>query len=164
MLLDFRGEIRSCGRLEVGRSSESSEPHEIPQQNIMLNWDFAEALFTATELDPKKTPNCGEHLLPTCINFESEGRFSTTRISHSNESPERPDLLTKGGIICQQIARSATHLAVQTRQKSGGKGMSRRATLWISRVSRKPEEALSKRSPFGESRAAAASMQLNSCC
>ena len=76
MLLDFRGEIRSCGRLEVGRSSESSEPHEIPQHNIMLNWDFAEALFTATELDPKKTPNCSAHLLPTCINFEFETHFS----------------------------------------------------------------------------------------
>ena len=37
--------------------------------------------------------------------------------------------------------------------------MSRRATLWISRASRKPEEALSKRSPFGESLAAATGMQ-----
>ena len=78
MLLDFGAEIRSCGRLEVGRNPESSEPHEIPQQNIMLNWDFAEALFTATELDPKKTPNCSAHLLPTCINFEFETHFSTT--------------------------------------------------------------------------------------
>ena len=35
--------------------------------------------------------------------------------------------------------------------KSDGKGMSRRATLWVSCARRKPEEALSKRSPFGES-------------
>ena len=38
--------------------------------------------------------------------------------------------------------------------RKSGKGGAERATFWMGRASYKPEEALSKRSPFGESRAA----------
>ena len=78
MLLDFGVEIRSCDRLEVGRNLKSDEHHDISQQNIMLNWQFAETLFPAIDPEPNKAPNCGAHLLPTCYNFEFEGCFSTT--------------------------------------------------------------------------------------
>ena len=78
MLLSFGVEIRSFDRLEVGRNLKSDEHHDVSQQNIILTWQFAETLFLAIDPEPNKTPNCGAHLLPTCYNFEFEGRFSTT--------------------------------------------------------------------------------------
>ena len=133
MLLDFEVIIRSYDRLEVGRSSESSGSHNTSQQSIVLNWGFAEAIFIATDLDPKKTPNCSEHLLPTCINFEFESDFSTTW-------PQKPSFAHPTRQIPQSHARRRAVEHKRTSRKAAYAEQSRR----ISSVTTPSQETIRK--------------------
>ena len=76
------------------------------QQSIVLNWCFIKSTFHKHNTRKKKCLILTRDLLPTCINFELGSHFSTTWNSRDDKPSQKPNLLTKGGVICQQCEKT----------------------------------------------------------
>ena len=74
-----------------------------------MNWDFKNLHLTRKHSLTENASTYASDLLPTYHNFEFGSHFSTTWKKADRPAPSQRELLTKGGVICQQKSSLAAN-------------------------------------------------------